>query len=106
MLTLQCAMLHVAGFVGGPIMATAFLARMLLRPALLAGGVHFGMRWFRRHRTGVAALLRALASGRCWAKAWLEDLGERGTGTPDMLAAGNSSIHSFAGQEGRMGPRQ
>lgn len=44
-------------------MASAYLARLALRPALLAAAVHMGVRWVRRHRNGAAALIKALASG-------------------------------------------
>jgi len=53
----------LSGVVAGPIVASAYLARLALRPALLAGAVHVGVRWVRRHRNGAAALLKMLSSG-------------------------------------------
>ena len=51
------------GAIAGPIIASASLARLALRPALLAGAVHASVRWVRRHRNGAAALLKMLSSG-------------------------------------------
>ncbi|KAF5835170.1 hypothetical protein DUNSADRAFT_7799 [Dunaliella salina] len=53
----------LSGVVAGPIVASTYLARLALRPALLAGAVHAGVRWVRRHRNGAAALLKMLSSG-------------------------------------------
>lgn len=59
----SCLAGTIVGCVMGPLQAAHALTGVLIRPAILALGVHGGVAWLRRHRTGVVALIKKLQSG-------------------------------------------